>query len=86
MQPLVHTLFIALGTYFAIFSPLYVLLLYGPQLLENIKNQISIFETKEHGGPQKITQNIIYMTKVYYSIIQAFLDPILSLFVVVAFK
>lgn len=53
---------------FAIFSPLHEFCYYmAPQLLENIKNQISIFETKEHGGPQKITQNIIYMTKVYYS-------------------
>ena len=53
---------------FAFSSPLHEFCYYmAPQLLENIKNQISIFETKEHGGPQKITQNIIYMTKVYYS-------------------
>ena len=49
------------------------------QLLENIKNQISIFETKEHGGPQKITQNIIYMTKVYYS---SLFEPYFVFFVV----
>ena len=51
----------------------------APQLLENIKNQISIFETKEHGGPQKITQNIIYMTKVYYS---SLFEPYFVFFVV----
>ena len=58
--------------------------IWPPQLLENIKNQISIFETKEHGGPQKITQNIIYMTKVYYS---SLFEPYFVFFVVfVAFQ
>ena len=65
---------------FAIFRPLHEFCYYmAPQLLENIKNQISIFETKEHGGPQKITQNIIYMTKVYYS---SLFEPYFVFFVV----
>ena len=74
------------GIYFLQFLAHYMssATIWPPQLLENIKNQISIFETKEHGGPQKITQNIIYMTKVYYS---SLFEPYFVFFVVfVAFQ